>query len=432
MDAADDLLAFIHAAPTPWHAVDEAARRLDAAGFVRLDERERWELRAGSRAYVTRAGSTIAAFEVGAGRPEEQGLRLIGAHTDSPNLRVKPQADVRRHGQVQIAVEPYGGVLFHTWVDRDLGIAGRVVLRGPRGPESALVRIDRSIARIPSLAIHLDRTVNEALTLNAQTHLVPLLGLESASDRGVVDLAIAALGRDDVSRSDVLGFDLCTFDVVPPTRSGASGELLHAPRLDNLGSCHAALSALLAASPAPAATRAIFLFDHEECGSASAQGAQGPFLRDVLARVIDAHPDVARDAWPRAMARSFFVSADMAHALHPNYADRHEPGHQPMLGGGPVIKSNSNQRYATDGETAARFRDWCARAEVTPQAFVTRSDLPCGSTIGPLTAAGMGIRAVDVGSAMLSMHSCRELAAAADVPKMIDAMRAFLESESAG
>lgn len=433
LDPADDLISYVNAAPTPWHAVLETVRRLEAAGYRRLDEAASWTVKPGDRVYVTRAGSTIAALEIGDAPPEQGGFRLIGAHTDSPNLRVKPNAQVERSGQHQIGVEIYGGVLLYTWLDRDLSLAGRVVVRAPGGIESRLVRFDRAMLRVPSLAIHLDRTVNtEGLVLNPQSHMAPVTAL--ASGGGFELKAMLAdevrRGGESLGAADVLAFDLCAYDVVPATRGGARGEYLFAPRLDNLASCHAAVSALLDAPEAPHVTRGVFLFDHEEVGSASAQGAEGPFLRDVLTRICEAHPAAARDSVPRALARSFFVSADMAHALHPNYADKHEPQHQPQLGAGPVIKSNANQRYATDAEGQARFELWCAEADVTPQRFVTRTDLACGSTIGPITAANLGMQVIDVGNPMLSMHSCREMAGAGDVAKMIAVMRAFFTARS--
>jgi aspartyl aminopeptidase len=429
--AADDLIAYVNAAPTPWHAVEESARRLESAGYRRLDEGASWRVKPGDRVYVTRGGSTLAALELGAAPPEEAGFRLVGAHTDSPNLRVKPNAQLLRSGQHQLGVEIYGGVLLYTWLDRDLALAGRAMVRNAEGPEARLVRFDRAMLRVPSLAIHLDRQVStDGLKLNAQSHMAPIMALESGGELDLAGLLADAVRREGESlgAEDVLAFDLCAHDVVPATRGGARGEYVFAPRLDNLASCHAGLSALLEAAPAPRATRGVFLFDHEECGSQSALGAQGPFLRDVLSRICDAHPGAARDSLARALSRSFFVSADMAHALHPNYADRHEPQHQPLLGGGPVIKSNVNQRYATDGEGQARFELWCEEADVTPQRFVTRTDLGCGTTIGPITAASLGMRVVDVGNPMLSMHSCRELSGAADVAKMIAVLRVFFGS----
>ncbi len=425
---ADGLVAFMTASPTPFHAVREVKRQLLAAGFRELDEGEVWKLAAGEKRFVVRADTTLAAFEVGEPSPAESGFRWVGAHTDSPNLRIKPNADARRAGQLQLGVEVYGGALLHTWLDRDLALAGRAQVRTARGLEAHLVDLRGPIARVPSLAIHLDRKVNDdGLVLNPQQHLPPLFGLESGGELDLRALLRDALEREGVraERDAIVGFDLGLYDAVAPTRGGARGEYVFSGRLDDLAMCHAALAALLTSPPAPRLTRGFVLYDHEECGSQSAQGAHSPFLRDLSARIVAAHPRREDDALLRALHRSFLVSADMAHALHPNYLDKHEPQHQPILGKGPVIKLNHNQRYATDGESAARFEIWCAHAGVVPQRFVTRSDLACGTTIGPITAAGAGIRVVDVGNPMLSMHSIRELSASADVPAMIGAMRSF-------
>ncbi len=429
-DLADDLLAYIAVSPTPWHAVQESVRRLEAAGYRNLDEDAPWSLAPGDRVYVVRAGSSLAALHVGGARASEGGFRIVGAHTDSPNLRIKPNPDVARSGYRQLGVEVYGGVLLTTWLDRDLSLAGRVVVRTDASVAVHLVDFRRALMRIPNLAIHLNRTVNaDGLVVNAQQHLPPILAIEDG-DADAFDLRgllSAELRRSGVvcEPSELLGWDLCLYDAQPPSRIGARGELLSAARLDNLGSCHAALTSLAHATSASPATRAVVLYDHEEVGSRSAQGAMSPFLRSVLERVVEARDGAGADAFTRAMRRSFLVSADMAHAIHPNYADRHDPEHKPVLGHGPVVKTNANQSYATDGVTWARFEAWCREADVTPQHFVVRSDLPCGSTIGPITAAELGMRTIDVGNPMLSMHSCRETAGAADVPKMIAVLDRF-------
>jgi aspartyl aminopeptidase len=432
-DLADDLIAYVNASPTPWHAVTETVRRLSAAGYRELVEGDVWTIAPGDKVFVVRAGSTIAAMEIGAAAPDASGFRLVGAHTDSPNLRIKPNAALKRHGQHQVAVEVYGGVLLHTWLDRDLALAGRVLTKGPAGLGQHLVRFSRSIGRIPSLAIHLDRSVNtDGLVVNPQTHLPPVLALDSSGGfdvRAAVSAELAAVGTN-VSAEAIVGYDLCFFDAQPAARGGYRGDYVYAGRLDNLASCHASICALLAAPPAPQTTRGVVLYDHEECGSQSAQGAQSPFLRDLIERIALAHPAAGPSPVHRALARSFLISADMAHAIHPNFPDKHEPGHQPQLGAGPVIKSNANQRYATDGESAARFELWCDEAGVKPQRFVTRTDLACGTTIGPITAAMTGMRVVDVGNPMLSMHSSREMCAAADVPQMIRALSAFFGARS--
>ncbi|MFO0553239.1 MAG: M18 family aminopeptidase [Polyangiaceae bacterium] len=420
---ASDLCAFIDRSPTPFHAVAEATRRLAAHGFSELDEREVWRLEPGARRFVVRGGGTLVAFVVGREAPASAGFVMVGAHTDSPNLRVKPNADVSRSGYRQVAVEPYGGLIHATWLDRDLSLAGRVSLARGSRVELKLVDLERPVARIPHLAIHLNRGVNtDGLVLNAQKHLVPLLGVGDKVE--LTKVVAGALGED---AKDILAMDLLVYDTQKAAIAGLEGEFVHASRLDNLGSCHAATSALVEGlGTSTAATRLVVLYDHEECGSRSAVGAQGSVLRDVLHRITLAFPERHEQAFERAMAASFLVSADMAHAVHPNYADQHEPGHTPELGKGLVIKTNANQSYATNGETAARFTLACREAGYSPQAFVVRSDLPCGSTIGSITAAKLGVSTVDVGAPMLSMHSCRELAGARDVDLAVAAYRNVL------
>jgi len=417
-DRARDLLSFIDAAPTPYHAVAEVTRRLSDRGFVELDEREEWSFEPGAKRFVVRAGGTVIAFVAGGIPPSHAGFVLVGAHTDSPNFRLKPFPDLSSNGYRQFGVEVYGGVLWHTWLDRDLAVAGRVTLRNG---DTRLVRLDGAICRIPNVAIHLNREVNSGgLQLNAQNHLVPLLSLAEKDDkRGVLDLVADELSA---AKDDLSGFDLCLYDAQPSTLGGAHDELIFAPRLDNLASCHAAIEGLLGAGDIGDATRVVALYDHEEVGSQSAAGAKSRFLSSVLDRIAGVYADAGRDATSRAFARSLLVSADMAHALHPNYSDKHDKQHAPKLGKGPVIKLNANQSYATDAVSAAVFDAACRETKGPPQRFVSRNDMPCGSTIGPISAAAMGIRTVDVGNPMLSMHSCREMAATADVEPMILAL----------
>ena len=428
-DAARDLIAFIDASPTPYHAVAEVSRRLAAAGFRECAERELWSLEPGDRRWVVRNGGSLVAFQVGSESPIEGGFRIVGAHTDSPNLRVKPVADLTAHGYRQLAVEPYGGILLHTWLDRDLSIAGRVTLRDGDATRTLLVDFGRPLARVPSLAIHLNRDLKEkGLQLNPQTQALPLIGLEDAPAlAALVATELRAQQLADVAPADLLAFDLMLYDVQPSGLIGADGAFIVAPRLDNQASCHAAVSALLGAAGGELcrATRAIALYDHEEVGSESAQGAGGSFLVDALERVVSAFKGGAPQGFARARSRSQLVSADMAHGVHPNFADKHEPLHRPVLGRGPVIKTNVNQSYATDALTAGEFAALCARVGVTPQHFSSRNDQPCGSTIGPITAAHTGIATVDVGNPMLSMHSCREMAGTADVAPMIRVLQAF-------
>jgi aspartyl aminopeptidase len=416
----DDLRAFIDASPSPSHAVAEMARRLTAAGFTELVETDRWQPVAGAEHFVVRHGSLVA-FRLGSRPLAEAGMRLVGAHTDSPTFKVRPHPDVEQAGYRLVGVEPYGGGLWHTWLDRELTVAGRVVLRGGA---IALVRLPGAPLRLPSLAIHLDRSVREGLTLDPQRHLVPVWDQELDSEPGLLAAVAAAAGVDP---DDVVGHDLVLTDTQPAARAGADGTWIAAPRLDNLGCSHAGLLALLAA-PAGRRTQVLVCNDHEEVGSGSRAGARGSFLEDVVARLAHATDPGDAEAAHRAVARSVLVSADMAHAVHPTQSDRHEPAHRPRLGGGPVLKLNANQAYATDAATGGWFAERCDEAGVPLQRFVSRADLPCGSTIGPLTATRLGIATVDVGSPTLAMHSCRETASALDVPLMVDALTACYAS----
>jgi aspartyl aminopeptidase len=424
-----DLIAYIDRGMTPYHAVKESERRLEQAGFQRLSERDVWALKAGSRAFVSRNGSSLIAFEVGRRSPALAGFKMIGAHTDSPNLKLKPRASYAKSGYRQVGVEVYGGVLYSTWLDRDLSIAGRVTARRGGQIETVLVDLAVPVCRIPNLAIHLNREVNsEGLKLNAQNHLPPIWALEgdAVSEDALFERIAQAAG---VPAQDLLDHDLSLYDTQKGALSGFDDAFIQSPRLDNLASCHAAIGALLESAGSPGdGTRLIALYDHEEVGSQSAHGAQGPFLRSVLERILEAHPESAPQSFPRAIAASFLISSDMAHAIHPNYADRHEPQHSPVMGRGPVIKSNANQRYATDAESAAHFHALCKEAGFSPQSFVTRTDLGCGSTIGPITAAQLGVKTVDVGNPMLSMHSIREMAGAADTEMMHTVLSLFLRS----
>lgn len=421
----DDLRAFVDASPSPSHAVAELARRLTAAGFTELAETDRWEPAPGGQHFVVRHGSLIA-FRVGSRPPADSGLRIVGAHTDSPTFKVRPHSDVRQAGYRLIGVEPYGGGLWHTWLDRELTVAGRVALRSssPAGPKTTLVRLPGAPVRLPSLAIHLDRSVREGLTLDPQRHLMPVWDRDLGTGPGLAEALAAAAGVD---ADDVVGHDLVLADTQPAAVAGADGTWVAAPRLDNLGCCHSGLRALLAAT-ATERTQVLVCNDHEEVGSGSMAGARGSFLEDVVRRLADATGDGDAQSVHRAIARSVLVSADMAHAVHPTRSDRHEPAHQPELGGGPVLKVNANQAYATDAATGGWFTERCAEAGVPLQRFVSRADLPCGSTIGPLTATRLGIATVDVGAPMLAMHSCRELASALDVPLMVGALTASLTS----
>lgn len=419
-----DLAAFIDACPSPYHAVEEVARRLEALGFQQHIESEAWTAEH-TRGYVKRGGSLLAWTRNPASGPHA-GFRVAGAHTDSPNLRVKPQPDTKSAGFRQLGVEVYGGVLLNSWLDRDLGLSGRVYLRGDEDASERLFRIDRPILRVPQLAIHLHREIrSDGLKLNAQQHMVPVWGLERSDERGFRHLVADAVG---CSPDAVLAWDVMTHDLTPSSLLGDDEDFLAAPRLDNLGSCHGALRALERALEAGTEHNCVLsFFDHEEVGSTSSRGADSPILRDVLERLVLAAGGNAED-YHRAISVSRCVSMDMAHATHPNYVAKHEPGHRLFMNAGPVVKINANQRYASEGTSEAWFQSACERAEVPYQRWVNRSDLACGSTIGPITAARLGVSTVDVGLAQLSMHSAREMCGSRDPELMIRAMKVFFSS----
>ncbi len=383
------LIDFLKASPTPFHATASLARRLEAAGYRRFDERDAWHTEAGGRYYVTRNDSSLIAIRLGRRSPLESGFRLVGAHTDSPCLRVKPNPEIARNGFLQLGVEVYGGALFAPWFDRDLSLAGRVTFRANGKLESRLVDFRKAIAVIPNLAIHLNRAANEGWPINAQNELPPIIAQlapgEAADFRLLLDEQL--LREHGITADVVLDYELSFYDTQSAAVVGLNDEFIAGARLDNLLSCHAGLEALLNAEGDENCI--LVCTDHEEVGSCSHCGADGPFLEQVLRRLL---PE--GDAFSRAIQRSLLVSADNAHGVHPNYADKHDANHGPALNGGPVIKINSNQRYATNSETAGFFRHLCQDSEVPVQSFVTRSDMGCGSTIGPITASHSGVRSV--------------------------------------
>ncbi len=413
--AIDDLCAHLDAAPSPFHAAADAARRLDDAGFVAIEEGGDWsELPAAG--YVVRDGGLVA-WRSPSVAPDTP-FRIAGGHTDSPCLRVKPRPESGIAGWKQLGVEVYGGILNNSWLDRDLGVAGRLTL--PSG-EHVLVDVRRPVARVPQLAVHLDRNVNgEGLKLDPQQHLRPVWGTGSST---MGEFAEWIAGEAGCARPAF--WELCLYDVQPAAVLGADGSLLASGRLDNLLSCWAAVDALIGASPTGSVAM-IVLNDHEEVGSSSTTGAGGPLLERVLERHVIARGG-DRDDLLRALARSSCVSADNAHAIHPNYTDRHDTEHRPLVNAGPAIKINANQRYATSSATAAAFRRACEAGGVPFQLFVSRNNMPCGSTIGPITATRLGIDTVDVGVPQLSMHSARELCGTADPPALARALRASFD-----
>ena len=423
--AAQDLLDFIDASPSPWHAVETCENRLQAGGFRRLEETDRWQLAASDRCYIVRGGSSIIAFIVGNQSATDTGLRLIGAHTDSPGLRIKPKPAEETQDIVRLGVEIYGGPILATFADRDLSLAGRVNVRTANGFATRLLRFNEPLLRLPNLAIHMNREVNEkGLKFNKQTELPLLLGIMEGDTKaeGRFRQPIAeALGVD---ANDLLTWELNAYDTQKGSFWGVDREFIADSQLDNLASCHAALSALLATDN-PAATCLCAFFDHEEVGSESAAGAGGSFVSDIIQRLA-ASAGLDTEDQRRMLARSFFISADMAHAWHPNFPAAYEPCHRVLVNAGPAIKNNVNQRYSTNAETAARFMAICEKASVPCQQYMHRTDLGCGSTIGPMLASRLGVPSVDVGSPMWAMHSIRESAGVLDHYYMTAALSAAL------
>jgi aspartyl aminopeptidase len=415
------LLEFL-ACPSPYHAVAATADALLAASYVERSLSEPWDVVVGG-SFVRRGGALIG-WWTPADCVATAPLHIVGAHSDSPNLRLKPRPDTGGFGWRQMAVEIYGGALLNSWLDRDLGLSGRVVTRDGA---VQLVLVAEAIARVPQLAIHLDRSVGDGLVLDRQAHMTPIIGLGDSHIGDVMSRVASSIG---VAASDVASFDLMLHDLTAPSVLGLDGEFIASGRIDNLASCHGALNALLSVRPSDHSGHCdhiamMAIFDHEEVGSQSSTGAAGPLLRDVITRHV-ASLGGTEDDMVRALAASRCCSADMAHGVHPNYPDRHEPGHRPLPNGGPVIKVNATQRYATDAVSAQMFIAACERAGVPHQVFVSKNSMPCGSTIGPITSTQLGIATVDVGCAMLSMHSARELMGSADQAMYIAALAAWL------
>lgn len=414
---------FIDASPSPFHLCATVARRLLNAGYTELSEIDRWPQQPG-RYFTVRAGSLVAWDSGGVGTAQAP-FRIVGAHSDSPNLRVKQHPDRLVAGWQVVALEPYGGAWLNSWLDRDLGVSGRLSVRAPGvrgGISHRLVRIDEPILRVPQLAIHLAED-RKSLTLDPQRHVNAVWGV--GAQRGSFLGYVAQCAG--LAEGDVLAADLMTHDLTPAAVIGANADLLSAPRLDNQASCYAGLEALLAAE-SDQVLPVLAIFDHEEVGSTSDHGAQSNLLNTVLERIVLAGGGVREDLL-RLLPASLLASADMAHATHPNYPERHEPSHQIAVNAGPVLKVHPNLRYATEGRTAAAFALACQQAGVNLQRYEHRADLPCGSTIGPMTSARTGIPTVDVGAAQLAMHSARELMGAADVAAYSAALRAFYAPE---
>ncbi|SDZ09459.1 M18 family aminopeptidase [Herbiconiux ginsengi] len=422
----DDFAEFIRSSPSSYHAAAETGRRLDAAGFRARRETDAWSAEPGLF-YAIRDGAIIA-WVVPEGAGPLTPFRILGAHTDSPGFKLKPRPTIGSNGWLQAGVEVYGGPLLNSWLDRELELAGRIVTRDG---EERLVRTGPFL-RIPQLAIHLDREANNGLTLDRQRHTAPVFGVGEVSQADLVGLlaGFAGLGSGTDAAAEIAGYDILTADTQSPARFGLDDALFAAGRMDNLSSVHAGLTALLVAaeSPTPGHISVVAAFDHEELGSESRSGASGPFLADVLTRLGAAFGGGV-DERARSLAASWCLSSDAGHSVHPNYPERHDPANQPVAGRGPLLKINANQRYATDAPGAALWSRACAQAGVPYQEFVSNNGVPCGSTIGPLTATRLGIRTIDVGAPLLSMHSARELAHVDDLVALSAAIGAFFAPE---
>jgi len=437
---AEDFLSFVNASRSPFHAVDSAKKLLDKGGFVELHEKERWALKNGGRYYYTRNQSALIAFSVGSKFVAGNGFSIIGAHTDSPCLKVKPISNTGGSGFLQVGVSTYGGGLWHTWFDRDLTLAGRVIINSPdhKASESRLVYINRPILKIPNLAIHLDRSVNDGFKFNAENHLKPLLEtsvraqFETKSDaphnNSLLNLLSSTLG---VEVSQISNFELCLCDFQDSCLGGINQEFIFSPRLDNLLHCFTGIRALIdsledGSIEKDESVRMVTLFDNEEVGSRSAYGAMSPMLVEAIERInCSLFGKVSLEETWISKRKSFFVSTDMAHAVHPNYPEKHEANHRPAMHKGPVIKINLETRYATNSESEFLLEMIAKNNKIPIQKFCVRNDMGCGTTIGPIVSGDSGIRTVDLGNPQLSMHSIREMCGVDDVLYCVDLLKAF-------
>ena len=427
-----DLLDFLNASPVNFLAVKETAKRLEAKGYKRINAEDRITgIKAGEKFYVTKNDSSIYAFHIGRKSLGESGFHIICAHSDSPTFRIKPNAEMTCEGGItKLNTEVYGGAILSTWFDRPLSIAGRVIVRSNdvMNPDTKFICIKRPILIIPNLAIHFNRQVNAGVALSLQKDMLPILGIVSSElERGnlLVNIITEELG---IKSTDILDFDLYLYDTTPACHVGVHNEFISAGRIDDLSMVHAGLSALLADTETiPETTKVLGIFDNEETGSQTKQGAGSPFLASIIQRIVLAQGETLDD-YHRAIEKAFMISADNAHAWHPNYPEKYDPTNHPMLGGGPVIKFNAAQKYASDAVSAAIFAGICEKAGVPYQRFVNHSDIAGGSTLGNILASSLPLKGVDMGNPILGMHSVRETGAAIDQEYCIKAFEEFYKA----
>lgn len=465
-------MSFLNSSPTPYHAVDNVKSKLSKNGFQELSERVNWsgKVLKGGKYFVTRNASSIIAFTVGEKWAPGNGISIVGAHTDSPCLRIKPISKRNSEGFIQIGVELYGGGIWHSWFDSDLSIAGRVLIKQDGKIVPKLIDIKKPLLKIPTLAIHLDRDVNNKFEFNKESQLLPIAGLDNAipDDKKVKSKGGCCEGTElsseefqalktvvqrhdeqlvelianeaDSSVEDLEDFELVLYDHKPSTLGGLNDEFIFSARLDNLTSCFTSVEGLVESATAKSleeenGIRLVSLFDHEEIGSSSAQGADSNFLPNILDRITGLTGDKKTDEANQGQrsfilessAKSFFLSSDVAHGIHPNYTNKYESNHKPKLGEGPVIKVNANQRYVTNSPGIVLLKEVAKKGKVPLQLFVVANGSPCGSTIGPILASKTGIRTLDLGNGVLSMHSIRETSSTADVEKQVDLFRSYYE-----
>jgi len=423
---AEELISFIYNSPSAFHVIDNVARELEAAGYKKLELTGQWELEEGGKYYTTKNGSAIFAFDTGIKSLADTGFKMICAHSDSPGFKIKPDPEMVVDGKLlKLNTEVYGGPILMSWLDRPLSIAGRVILRSgdPLNPTHKLVNFRKPLVYIPNLAIHLNRSVNEGIELNKQNDMLPLVStVEDAAAEKDGWLQKQVAKELQIKEDEILDFDLFLYDFEKGSIVGEKNEFISSPKLDDLAMVHAGLKALL--SSTDGSPKMLAVFDNEEVGSGTKQGAGSPVLKHILDRIAEKLGMTQEDK-QRAMYNSFMISADMAHSIHPNQIEKHDPVLHPVMNSGPVIKIHANQKYTTDGDSGAVFKTLCKMAGVPVQQFVNRSDMVGGSTLGNVLTGQLDIRSVDVGNPMLSMHSVRELGGVKDHTYMYKAFKTF-------